>query len=61
MHEYGDLGNEENIEGNHKNGKKRDNSIYNLEKNTRLENAQHAAFYGLYSRNQKHYKSLFFY
>ena len=46
-------------EVNHKNGIKKMNALFNLEKSTRKENAEHASIKDLYSSCERHYKSIF--
>ena len=54
---FGDY--DENLEVNHINHKKYDNSVFNLNKMTRKENAEDAANFNLYQSGEKHYKSIF--
>lgn len=50
---------DKNAEVNHKNGNKRDCSIWNLENSNRLENAHHASINDLYRSCEDHYRSIF--
>ena len=50
---------DEKCEVNHINGNKRDNSIFNLENSTRMENARHAAQNNLYQSCEDHYRANF--
>lgn len=54
---FGNLSDEKEV--NHKNGSKLENDVFNLEENTRLENAHHAAENDLYQNCENHYKSTF--